>query len=175
MKQSVGGRYGAGTAACGRGGRAQPADQHSLHFLQRRDVFAGARMAGKEIVHVAPVQRVDDEHKRCRECPLGLFVDGASSGMCNLFHGRGKVGAPFSARLDKIRACSYMEQAFSYRRGFMKKRLSEAAKRALAEAEERRKADYGEQQREEAEYNGRKGPDPVRYSDWENKGIASDF
>jgi len=57
----------------------------------------------------------------------------------------------------------------------MKKKLSEAAKRALAEAEERRKADYGEQKRKKAEHNGRKGPDPVRYSDWENKGIASDF
>ncbi len=57
----------------------------------------------------------------------------------------------------------------------MKKNLSEAAKRALAEADERRKADYGEQHRKEAEHNGRKGPDPVRYSDWENKGIVSDF
>jgi len=25
------------------------------------------------------------------------------------------------------------------------------------------------------ELGGRKGPDPVRYGDWENKGIASDF
>ena len=25
------------------------------------------------------------------------------------------------------------------------------------------------------EFGGRDGPDPVRYGDWENKGIASDF
>jgi hypothetical protein len=25
------------------------------------------------------------------------------------------------------------------------------------------------------EIGGRKGPDPVRYGDWENNGIASDF
>lgn len=25
------------------------------------------------------------------------------------------------------------------------------------------------------ELGGREGPDPVRYGDWENKGIASDF
>ncbi len=51
--------------------------------------------------------------------------------------------------------------------------LSPAAKRALAEAEERRK-----QSRTDAvtkELGGREGPDPVRYGDWENGGIASDF
>jgi len=36
--------------------------------------------------------------------------------------------------------------------------LPEAAKRALAEAEERRRR-----------------PEPVRYGDWEKKGIAVDF
>ncbi len=25
------------------------------------------------------------------------------------------------------------------------------------------------------EIGGREGPDPIRYGDWENKGIASDF
>lgn len=25
------------------------------------------------------------------------------------------------------------------------------------------------------EYGGREGPDPVRYGDWENNGICSDF
>jgi hypothetical protein len=55
--------------------------------------------------------------------------------------------------------------------------LSPAALRALAEAEERRAA----LARREAELtrtrevNGRGGKDPVRYSDWEVKGIASDF
>ena len=50
--------------------------------------------------------------------------------------------------------------------------LPEAARRALAEAEARRAA-----AREAApkEYGGRKGPDPVRYGDWEVKGLACDF
>ncbi|WP_020187188.1 DUF1674 domain-containing protein [Methylopila sp. 73B] len=58
-----------------------------------------------------------------------------------------------------------------------RKALSEAAARALAEAEARR-ADYERQAAELAkakELNGRKGPEPVRYGDWESKGLASDF
>ena len=52
------------------------------------------------------------------------------------------------------------------------RRRAEAAQRALAEAEERRAHAAAERPRE---YNGRGGPDPARYGDWENKGIASDF
>lgn len=53
------------------------------------------------------------------------------------------------------------------------KPLSAAAKRALAEAEERRKqAEKGKTARE---IGGRDGPEPTRYGDWEKKGIASDF
>lgn len=53
--------------------------------------------------------------------------------------------------------------------------LPPAAARALAEAEMRR-AGYAEQlQRMPKEVGGRKGPEPVRYGDWEVKGIASDF
>ena len=51
--------------------------------------------------------------------------------------------------------------------------LPPAAQRALAEAEERRRntkaADLP------AELGGRKGPEPVRYGDWEKKGLAIDF
>ena len=51
--------------------------------------------------------------------------------------------------------------------------LPEAAKRALAEAEERRsKAKELELPKE---LGGREGPEPVRYGDWEKKGIAIDF
>lgn len=51
--------------------------------------------------------------------------------------------------------------------------LPPAAKRALAEAEERRRmADAIERPKE---YGGRDGPEPVRYGDWERKGIAVDF
>lgn len=54
------------------------------------------------------------------------------------------------------------------------RRLPEAAKRALAEAAERRKQ-MDCRPEPPREINGRKGPDPVRYGDWENKGITSDF
>lgn len=51
--------------------------------------------------------------------------------------------------------------------------LPPAAVRALQEAEARRKAT-----RKTAlpkELGGRDGPEPVRYGDWERKGIAVDF
>lgn len=51
--------------------------------------------------------------------------------------------------------------------------LPEAAKRALAEAEARRKA--ARAQDLPTELGGRDGPEPVRYGDWEKKGIAVDF
>lgn len=51
--------------------------------------------------------------------------------------------------------------------------LPEAAKRALAEAEQRRKADADTKR--PPEKGGRGGLDPARYGDWEIKGIASDF
>ncbi|MCF3932238.1 DUF1674 domain-containing protein [Acuticoccus sp. M5D2P5] len=51
--------------------------------------------------------------------------------------------------------------------------LTEAAKRALAEAEARREA--AAQEARPVERGGRNGPEPVRYGDWENKGIAVDF
>jgi hypothetical protein len=52
--------------------------------------------------------------------------------------------------------------------------LSPEARRALAEAEERRRARDAAPARPK-EINGPKGPDPIRYGDWEKKGIASDF
>jgi hypothetical protein len=55
--------------------------------------------------------------------------------------------------------------------------LSPAAQRALAEAAERRKLLVQQEAALAAskEINGRGGKDPVRYSDWEVKGIAIDF
>jgi len=53
------------------------------------------------------------------------------------------------------------------------KPIPEAAKRALAEAEERRK--QAEKAQLPVELGGRDGPEPVRYGDWERKGIAVDF
>lgn len=53
------------------------------------------------------------------------------------------------------------------------KDLPPAAQRALAEAEARRlEADKTPLP---PELGGRKGPEPVRYGDWEKKGIAVDF
>lgn len=50
--------------------------------------------------------------------------------------------------------------------------LPPEAQRALAEAEARRKAaDLALP----VELGGRKGPEPVRYGDWEKKGLAIDF
>jgi len=56
-----------------------------------------------------------------------------------------------------------------------RKALSPAAERALAEAEARRRAAAAEAKSLPKEFQGPKGPEPTRYGDWENKGIASDF
>lgn len=55
------------------------------------------------------------------------------------------------------------------------RRLTPAAQRALAEAEERRRARDAVVEQRPAELGGQKGPDPVRYGDWEKGGIVSDF
>lgn len=52
-------------------------------------------------------------------------------------------------------------------------KLPPAARRALAEAEERRKISNAIDL--PPELGGRDGPEPVRYGDWEKKGIAVDF
>ena len=53
--------------------------------------------------------------------------------------------------------------------------LTPAARRALAEAEARRAGIDRKSADQPKELNGRGGPDPVRYGDWEVRGIASDF
>ena len=55
------------------------------------------------------------------------------------------------------------------------KSLSEPAKRALAEAEDRRRAYREAEAAMPKEVGGRGGKEPVRYGDWEIKGLASDF
>ena len=54
----------------------------------------------------------------------------------------------------------------------LRRALPPAARRALAEADARRREAAPERPREIA---GRGGPDPVRYGDWEVKGLAVDF
>ena len=53
------------------------------------------------------------------------------------------------------------------------KPLTPAARRALEEAEARRKA--AEVAALAPEQGGPKGPEPTRFGDWERKGIAVDF
>ncbi len=56
-----------------------------------------------------------------------------------------------------------------------RRELSPAAQRALAEAAERRRQREMAAAAEPKEINGRGGLDPVRYGDWEVKGLTSDF
>lgn len=51
--------------------------------------------------------------------------------------------------------------------------LSEAARRALLEAAERRAAAMDAEP--PTEHGGPRGPEPTRYGDWEKKGLAVDF
>jgi hypothetical protein len=53
--------------------------------------------------------------------------------------------------------------------------LPAAAKRALTEAEARRKAYLGQEAALPKELGGRGGLDPNRYGDWEIKGLTADF
>jgi hypothetical protein len=59
----------------------------------------------------------------------------------------------------------------------LRKTLTPAAQRALAEAQARRAAQDAKaaELAREREIAGRGGLEPVRYDDWEVKGIASDF
>lgn len=52
-------------------------------------------------------------------------------------------------------------------------RLAAAAARALAEAAARRAEAYAPSL--PREIGGREGPEPVRFGDWERRGIAVDF
>jgi hypothetical protein len=54
------------------------------------------------------------------------------------------------------------------------RKLTPEAKRALAEAEERRAAANAAEEQAK-ELGGPTGPEPTRFGDWERKGIASDF
>ncbi len=53
------------------------------------------------------------------------------------------------------------------------KRIEDAAKRALEEAQKRKAEDQGLNL--QPELGGRNGPEPTRFGDWEKKGITSDF
>ena len=54
-----------------------------------------------------------------------------------------------------------------------KLKLADAAERALAEATARKET--AEAKQLPTELGGRDGPEPIRFGDWERKGIAVDF
>lgn len=51
--------------------------------------------------------------------------------------------------------------------------IKQAAKRALAEAAQRKEQETAKIM--PPEINGRNGPEPTRFDDWEKKGIICDF
>lgn len=53
--------------------------------------------------------------------------------------------------------------------------LSPNALRALAEADARRQEYLAREAQQSPERGGRGGKEPVRYGDWEVKGLATDF
>jgi hypothetical protein len=99
----------------------------------------------------------------------------------------GVFGSRFAGRRLDGRICDAFMEAMSTSDGDKdqavtqasppapKKPLPPAAQRALAEAAARRVARERNVVPSPAEQGGRKGLDPVRYGDWEVKGIASDF
>ncbi|HUO98399.1 MAG TPA: DUF1674 domain-containing protein [Rhizomicrobium sp.] len=58
-------------------------------------------------------------------------------------------------------------------KSLIRRRVKEAAARALEEAQARRRTAAAEKLPEER--GGRAGPEPTRYGDWERKGVVSDF
>jgi hypothetical protein len=68
----------------------------------------------------------------------------------------------------------YQAQPLHKEHGMDPENLPPAAKRALAEAEARRKEAEAKAPLP-PELGGRDGPEPVRYGDWEKKGLAVDF
>ncbi len=77
--------------------------------------------------------------------------------------------------MDKTAAQSPGERA-EEEKDLVDRVLSPAAKRALAEAAERRAAQEADAEEEQPkELGGQDGPEPTRYGDWERKGVISDF
>jgi hypothetical protein len=76
------------------------------------------------------------------------------------------TGAPPTDRGEKLKSETLEDVG-------ARRALPAAARRALREAEERRRA--AASPRPPLEIGGRGGQDPARYGDWEVKGLASDF
>lgn len=76
---------------------------------------------------------------------------------------------------DKERATANNDNDFDENMPEGRPPLSPQAKRALAEAKERRAQIDKVAEELPKEIGGRGGTEPVRYGDWEVKGITSDF
>ena len=91
------------------------------------------------------------------------------------FSRMGMRGRSFKKSRRKIQVETGLEEAkLMNKHDSDGKSLSDAARRALSEAEERRKA-MDARPPMPPEIDGRDGPEPIRYGDWERKGIAVDF
>jgi len=90
--------------------------------------------------------------------------------------GRRRYDGSILARLEVIRLCKSAGFALEeIQLLFADDAPGRPASRALAEAEARRQAAEASARPIPKESGGPKGPEPTRYGDWENKGIASDF
>ena len=78
-------------------------------------------------------------------------------------------------RTDRPKLKLKGDEPMPHKNSNFKKPDPEIAKRALEEARSRKEAIDKVTKSAPKEINGKKGPDPARYGDWENKGIASDF
>jgi hypothetical protein len=76
---------------------------------------------------------------------------------------------------DHSRTATGPDSAATNIEGTKPRVLSPEAQRALAEAEARRAEIDRDATARPKEINGRNGPEPTRYGDWEVRGIATDF
>lgn len=79
------------------------------------------------------------------------------------------------AMSDAIMADTKMTDSTNNENHAPQRELPPAARRALAEAQARRAEAIAREAEAPREIGGRGGNDPVRYGDWEIKGIACDF
>lgn len=128
---------------------------------------AGKRAGGRKVT-----RNHDNSMERYISLPqAGNVVTPCIRALALTRHHRFGVDANMTTRETSAEtAASHADSAAAPR-----KDLPPAAQRALAEAAERRKKASVAGEPQPKEVNGREGPDPARYGDWENRGIVSDF
>lgn len=122
-------------------------------------------------------QTILTTNQSCRPPTLSLYAKSAADLRQAGGGTRGRERPTFS-RQRKLDASAVMnakvpdQPALPQADAPARRDLPPAARRALEEAAARRAEPKPAAPRE---FNGRGGPDPVRYGDWEVKGLASDF